>query len=62
MNPITPSATGAATRFTRFQVQRCIRIVNHHGEYLLPIDARQDEWTLEPIKSATVSLHCSMPT
>lgn len=54
MNPITLSPTGAATRFTRFEVQRCIRIVNHDGEYLLPIDARQDESILQPIKDVTI--------
>lgn len=54
MIPFTLSPTGAATHFTRFEVQRCIRIVNQDGEYLLPIDARQDESTLEPIKSVTI--------
>jgi hypothetical protein len=54
-NPLTTIATAAANptatsfHFTKFQVQRCMRLVGLQGDYFLPIDARQDEEVLAPI-------------
>jgi hypothetical protein len=48
--PTTAVAVVAASfQFTRFEVQRCIRVVSTHGDTLLPIDASQDEAVLAPI-------------
>lgn len=33
----------ASFQFTRFDVQRCIRVTSSQGDILLPIDAEQDE-------------------
>lgn len=41
--------TSATFHFTKFQVQRRMRLVGLQGDYFLPIDARQDEAVLAPI-------------
>lgn len=51
-----PSA--ASFHFTQFQVQRSMRLVGLQGDYLLPIDARQDEAVLAPI-ALQDALYCA---
>lgn len=41
--------TAASFHFTKFEVQRNMRLVGLHGDYFLPIDGRQDESVLAPI-------------
>jgi hypothetical protein len=43
------AVVAASFQFTRFDVQRCIRVIGSQGESLMPIDTEQDEALLAQI-------------
>ncbi len=46
----TPETTpGAGLRFTKFAVERCLRVIYDSGEHYMPVDARQREEILASV-------------